>query len=97
MVLEPVTAALGELIDLVRDARCTALGQMRGDLAEQRVERFEEFAREFTGSADVCREVAAWCRLMAALLRGEDVPLSVYPGEGEDPVDTARWKKWRVS
>jgi hypothetical protein len=97
MVLEPVTAALRELIDLVHEARCMALEQMRGDLAEQRVERFEEFARDFTGSADACRDVAAWCRLMADLLRGEDVPSSVYPGEGEDPADTARWKKWRVS
>lgn len=41
--------------------------------------------------------MAAWCRLAGGLLRGEDVPDSIHPPDDEDPADTARWQKWRVS
>jgi hypothetical protein len=96
-MLEPVIAALRELIDLVHEVQGWAGEQMRAEPTDQWMRRLEEFEQEFTASARNCTEAAAWCRLMVGVLRGEGVPLSVYPGEGEDPADTARWKKWRLS
>lgn len=58
---------------------------------------FDRFAGEFAEYPEVCGELAAVCRLAAALLRGEDVPDSIHVPEGESPADTARWRKWRVS
>jgi hypothetical protein len=70
------------------------------DLAEDRaamlqayegfLDEFEEYGRAFT-------EMKAWCRLVIGLLQGEDVPISIHVPEGEDPADTARWQKWRLS
>lgn len=56
----------------------------------------DQFGREFAETADLCRQLAAWCRLGAGLARGEDVPDSIYPEDDEDPADTARWQKWRL-
>jgi hypothetical protein len=60
-------------------------------------DRLDEFGREFTTAVEVYQETSAWCRLAADLLRGEDVPESIHRPAGEDPADTARWQKWRVS
>jgi hypothetical protein len=71
--------------------------EMRAESVELLTRHFDEFAQEFTEYARVSTEAAAWCRVTAAWLRDEDVPLSIYPEDGEDPADTARWRKWRVS
>jgi hypothetical protein len=57
----------------------------------------DRFAQELTDRAVGYREMAAWCRLAADMMRGEDVPGSIYPQAGEDPADTTRWQKWRLS
>lgn len=57
---------------------------------EQLADGFIQFTRTFV-------EMAAWCRLGAGLLRGEDVPDSIHIPDDEDPADTARWQKWRMS
>jgi hypothetical protein len=85
-----IREVLGRVLDWMRE-------EMRTESVEQLTRHFDEFAEQFTECARVSAEAAAWCRGTAAWLRGEDVPLSVYPEEGEDPADTARWKKWRVS
>jgi hypothetical protein len=59
--------------------------------------KLDQFAQELTDVELTYREMAAWCRLAAGLARGEDVPESIYPQAGEDPTDTARWQKWRLS
>jgi hypothetical protein len=58
---------------------------------------YEQFVGAFDEYAQVFTEMAAWCRLGVAVLRGEDVPLSIHVPKGEDPADTARWRKWRLS
>jgi hypothetical protein len=58
---------------------------------------FEDFGSRFIEYADAYTELAAWCRLAVGLLRGEDVPQSIHAPEDEDPTDTARWQKWRLS
>lgn len=67
------------------------------DQAVEVADLYDEFGGLFAESAGTYLEYAAWCRLAAGLLRGQDVPDSIYPPEDEDPADTARWKKWRVS
>lgn len=58
---------------------------------------YDLFAQEFSHVALICGEMAAWCRLGADAARGEDVPWSIHPEADEDPADTTRWRKWRVS
>lgn len=67
------------------------------DAIAKGVLELDRFAQELTDRAVGYREMAAWCRLAADLMRGEDVPGSIYPQAGEDPADTARWQKWRLS
>jgi hypothetical protein len=59
--------------------------------------RLEQFSRELAATAQFYEESAAWCRLAAGLLLGQDVPESIHVPAGEDPADTTRWRKWRVS
>jgi hypothetical protein len=59
--------------------------------------RLDQFSRELAETAHIYQDSAAWCRLAAGLLRGEDVPESIHVPAGEDPADTARWRRWRVS
>jgi hypothetical protein len=94
---QPTITALRELIDLVHEVQGWACEHLRAEPTDQWVRRLAELEQEFTASARNCTEAAAWCRLMAGLLRGEDVPLWIYPQDGEDPADTARWERWRVS
>lgn len=64
---------------------------------DQYGEEFDQAARQVTELARDMAEMAAWCRLAVGLLRGEDVPDSIHTPDDEDPVDTARWRRWRVS
>jgi hypothetical protein len=66
------------------------------DLAEGALQ-LDRFAQQLTDRALAYREMAAWCRLAAGLARREDVPESIHPQADEDPADTARWQKWRLS
>jgi hypothetical protein len=64
------------------------------DQTARKIDKTVEHARAAIASFE---ETAAWCRLAAGLLRGLDVPESIHAPVGEDPADTARWEKWRVS
>jgi hypothetical protein len=86
-----------EVLDMVRSLRQWLDDpRHREDFAQVEV-MFDQFAQEFAEVAAACREMSAWCRLGAGLVRGEDVPESIHPKAGEDPADTARWQKWRLS
>jgi hypothetical protein len=82
--------------DLVQECRLLKLHADPAEAAEF-ADRLDEFSREFATAGDLYRESATWCRLAAGLLRGEDIPESIHKPAGEDPADTARWQKWRVS
>jgi hypothetical protein len=86
-VLEELRASCQAWLDDPRHAEDTAAAALQ----------FEQFACQYTEVAEGCAEMAAWCRLGAGLLQGEDVPHSIHQSEDEDPADTARWKKWRCS
>lgn len=64
---------------------------------DQVASRIDAHTESWRDTVTVCVETAAWLRLAAGLLRGEDVPRSIHTAAGEDAADTARWKKWRVS
>ena len=72
-------------------------GEIRARTRTQWARRLDGFARDLTDMGEDCRTGAALCRLIADLLRGEDVPDWIYPSKDEDPADTVRWQKWRVS
>jgi hypothetical protein len=59
--------------------------------------RLDQFSVELATFGRLYEESAAWCRLASGLLRGEDVPESTHVQAGEDPTDTIRWRRWRVS
>lgn len=59
--------------------------------------RLDQFSLELATKGRLYEESAAWCRLASGLLRGEDVPESIYTPDDEDPADTARWQQWRVA
>jgi hypothetical protein len=57
----------------------------------------EEITATLDEFADTFMAHGAMCRLLAGAMRGEDVPDSIYPADDEDPADTARWARWRLS
>lgn len=87
---DTIQAAIPQLLQALRDS------QHEDEFPDVAVQ-FDEFARECAQAAQAYQEMAAWCRLTAGLARGEDVPESIYPQPGEDPAETARWQKWRMS
>lgn len=84
--------------DLVRTCR-TVVAVPGVDLAELAgyCVRLDQFSTELATKGRLYEESAAWCRLASGLLRGEDVPDSIHVPAGENPADTARWQKWRLS
>lgn len=87
---------LHEAQDLVRQCRALMPDPAPEETAAFAA-RLEEIDRELTTAGGTYLETAAWCRLASGLLRGEDVPESIHTLDDEDPADTARWRKWRVS
>jgi hypothetical protein len=69
----------------------------RHDDREEMERVFGQLSQGFGEHAKVYAELAAWCRLGLGWVRGEDAPETIYTPQDEDPVDTARWQKWRVS
>jgi hypothetical protein len=63
---------------------------------DQQLRMYEVLAQVCAARARQYAETAAWCRLAVGLLRGDDVPDSIYPAPDEDPADTARWRRWRL-
>jgi hypothetical protein len=64
---------------------------------EMPTESTENIATTLDAFAKDLNELAAFCRLGAGKLRGEDTPDTIFPQVDEDPMDTARWAKWRLS
>jgi hypothetical protein len=93
MVIGKMMPALPELLQRFRDWQDDP--HHADDLAEVSW-TLDQFAQEFAEVGDLCEQMAAWCRLGAGLVRGEDVPESIHRTDGEDPADTARWEKWRM-
>jgi hypothetical protein len=93
-----LTAGLRDLLTCVQ--RLTP-AEIRAEIdtksRTQWARRLDGIARVLTDMGQDCRTGAALCRLVAGRLRGEDVPDWIYPNKDEDPADTARWQKWRVS
>jgi hypothetical protein len=96
---------VGTAVELVRECR-TAMQDGGVDAAYRAdcAAWLDQTAGQIDTTIQHCRELlavwvdtAAWLRLAADLLRGEDVPDSIHVPHGEDPFDTARWQKWRVS
>jgi hypothetical protein len=93
-----VTPGLRHLLTCVqRLTREETRAEIDAKSRTQWARRLDRFARELTDMGQDCRTGAALCRLIADRLRGVDVPDWIYPEKDEDPADTARWQKWRVS
>jgi hypothetical protein len=89
-----VLAELDELLQVF--GTWLADAQHRDDYDEMR-EVFDRIVRRAGEVSQELMELAACCRLAVGALNGEDVPPSIHVQAGEDPADTARWQKWRVS
>jgi hypothetical protein len=92
-------------VELVREGR-TVMQEPEVDLArmvdiatclDELADQVDTGTQDWRQVVTDCEETAAWCRLAAGLLRGEDVPESIHVPAGENRADTARWEKWRVS
>lgn len=66
--------------------------------AEVAARHCDEFADKFSAVVEDFTVIAAWARLLGAQWRNEaDLPDSIHATDDEDPADTARWQKWRVT
>jgi hypothetical protein len=90
---EPVWSNLWDLLPRFLELKAS-LPELGSN--EEGAAKFDELAQDMEVRVRLLAETALWCRQSAGRLRGEDVPGTIYPEPGEDPADTARWKKWRM-
>jgi hypothetical protein len=90
---EPVWSTLRDLLPRFLEMQ-ESIPELGSD--EEAAAKFDELAQDIEANGQLLAETVVLCRQMAGRLRGEDVPESIYPEPGEDPADTARWKKWRM-